>query len=408
MKAIIIIKKYELELLLIIYQLMFLLVNNFPFKVKDSVVLCYLNDFSTGFGPRKLIASLASFLFGDFVSYNEICFMCLIVSVVLIVVFSLFVGYVYRSIETNKRQTFLYLILLYMSCSFAVTFLYQWATFGRMEAWHILILVIYMITSRKIKSNYRPLLMLVACVISMIIHHMFLSTFLSAYLFLTIYELKKKDFDKVLLIKYFVVFSCVAVSFLFLHFIKWNEMPYNEALAYLNNKTNAEVSDYFVRWIYYEPISNHLSQFVKPYLVFNICCILLSVLLFLPLYYVLFKGVRRAVLLAQNSSNGKLLILYVLACLPMLISYVSASDFGRWTASHFNCFFLFFIYLLSEKNFIATEMLSSFEKHIKVHKVFYIMLPLYLLLFSKNMCKFPIEFHKLVNIVLGFLGMPLF
>ena len=119
MKAVNFIKKYKLELFLIIYQFLFLLVNNPSFTVKDSVVLCYLNDLSTGFGPRKLVATLTSFLFGDFVSYNEIRIMVLLVSFVLMVAFSFFVGHIYKSVDAEKKQTYLYLIVLYMSCSFA-------------------------------------------------------------------------------------------------------------------------------------------------------------------------------------------------------------------------------------------------------------------------------------------------
>lgn len=400
LKILNLIKKYKLELFLIIYQLLFLFVNNSSLRVKDSVILCYINDFSTGFGPRKLVATLTSFLFGDYVTYTEIRLMALLVSVLLMVAFSFIIASTMRRIETDCKFTYLYLIVLYLSCSFAITFLYQWATFGRMEAWHILILILYLLLSQKVNSNIRPLIMLVACVISMIIHHMFLSTFLPAYLLLTVYELRKVRFEKGLLFRYFSIFTIVAATFLFLHFIKWNEMPYVQTMAYLNNKTNAEVSEYFVRWIYFEPISNHLNQFVKPFLFYNIGSILISLVMFFPLYYVIYKGIKKAVILSRNSSDGKITILYFLACFPMLISYITASDFGRWTASHFTCFFLFFIFLLSERNKIATEMLLSLRNHIKLHKYFYILLPLYLMLFSKNMCKFPLEFKRFIDFVL--------
>lgn len=394
-------KNYKLELFLIVYQLLFLLVNNSSFTVKDSVILCYINDFATGFGPRKLVATFTTFLFGDFVSYNEIRLMVLIVSLLLMTLFAFFIGSAMRKIETSERFPLLYLIVLYLSCSFAVTFLFQWKTFGRMEAWHLLILIAYLLLSRGTSSRFRPLLMLVACETSMIIHHMFLSTFLPAYLFLAIYELRKSDFEKRSFIRYFLVFFIVALSFLAIHFIKWNEMPYQEAMAYLSNKTNAEVSDYFLQWIYYEPITAHFNQFVKPFLTYNISCVLLSMVLFFPLYLIIFKGVRKAVVLSQSSSsNNKTVVLYFIACLTMLIAYVTASDFGRWSASHFNCFFLFFIYLIAEKNKTALELLSTFGKHIKKYWFFYMLLPIYLLLFSKNMCKFPDEFESLIKIVL--------
>lgn len=401
MKAINLIKKYKLELFLIIYQLIFLFVNNPSFFVKDSVILCYINDFSTGFGPRKLVASLTSVLFGDFVSYTEIKLMVLLVSIVLMVVFSIFIGSTMRKVEKDNKLSFLYLVVLYLSCSFAVTFLYKTATWGRMEAWHILILIVYLILSLKTNDKIRPLLMFVACEISMIIHHMFLSTFLPIYLFLAIYELRKASFDKRLFMQYFAVFTCVAASFLLLHFIKFDEMSYEQTLIYLNNKTNADVSEYFVRWIYFEPISKHLNQFVKPYLIYNIGSVLLSLILFAPLYFVIYKGIRKAVVCSRNSSNEKSFILYFIACAPMLIAYVTASDFGRWTASHFTGFFLFFVYLLSENNRTAKEMLSSLGNHIKAHKFFYMLLPLYLLLFSKNMCKFPDEFKRFLDFVLS-------
>lgn len=401
MKAINLIKKYKLELFLIVYQMIFLFVNNYSFVVKDSVILCYINDFSTGFGPRKLVATLTSFLFGDYVSYNEIRLMVLFVSFALMVLFSFFIGSTMRRIESEHKYTFLYLVILYLSCSFAVTFLFQWATFGRMEAWHILILIAYLLLSRKSNDYIRPLWMFVACELSMIIHHMFLSTFLPVYLFLAIYELRKANFDKRLLIKYFFVFTCVAASFLLLHFIKFDEMPYDQTLNYLNNKTNAEVSEYFVRWIYFEPISKHLDQFVKPYLIYNIGSVIISLILFAPLYYVIYKGIKKAVICSRKSSNGRTISLYFLACAPMLIAYITASDFGRWSASHFTGFFLFFVYLLSENNHTAKDMLASFGNHIKAHKFFYMLLPLYLILFSKNMCKFPDEFKRFLDIVLS-------
>lgn len=395
------IRKYKLEFFLIVFQLAFLCFNNASFTVKDSVILCYINDFSTGFGPRKLVASLTSLLFGNFVSYNEIRIMALIVSVALMVLFAILMGSAMRRVEKGMSHSFFYLIVLYLSCSFAVTFLYQWKTFGRMEAWHILILILYLLISHKANSNSKPILMLIACVISMFVHHMFLSTFLPAYLFLAIYELRKEDFDKGLFIRYVSVFVCVAASFLILHLIKWNELSYNETLTYLNNKTNAEVSDYFLQWIYYEPITNHYDQFVKPFLSYNVSCVVLSLFLFFPLYYVLFKGVRKSIVLAKKSYNNKSLVLYIFACLPMLIAYVTASDFGRWTASHFNCFFLFFIYLIIDNNQTANELLISFGNHIKKHKFFYMVLPLYLLLFSKNMCKFPGEFESIFKIIIN-------
>lgn len=404
MKAISFIKKYKLEFFLIVYQLLFLLVNNPSFSIKNTVILCYLNDFTTGFGPRKLVASLTSLLFGDFVTYNEMRIMILSVCVVLMVLFSIFVGSIFRRVETENKQTYLYLIVLYLSCSFAITFLFQPRTFGRMEAWHILILIIYLLLSRRANSSIKPLLMLIACVLSMIIHHMFLSTFLSAYLFLAIYELRKVDFDKKVLIKYISVFTVVAASFLLLHTIRGNAMPFNETVAYLNSKTNAEVSEHYVKWIYFESIQNHFFQFVIPFLYYNIGSVVLSLFLFFPLYFIIYKGIRKAIALTYNSSNGKTIVYYYLACLPMLISYVTASDFGRWSASHFNCFFLFFLYLLYDDNNTSKELLSSFNSHIKRNMFFYMLLPLYLLLFGKMECKFPEEFISILNIGLSVLG----
>lgn len=404
MKVINQIKNYKLELFLIFYQMLFLFFNNTSFTVKETVILCYLNDFSTGFGPRKLIATLTSLVFGDYVSYNEIKIMALFISVSLMVVFSLFVGYTMRRVENDKKPTYLYLIVLYLSCSFAVTFLFQWRTFGRMESWHLLILIAYLLLSNITNSKFRPILLFMACEISMIIHHMFLSTFLSAYLFVAIYELRKVNFERRLLIKYFSVFVCVAISFILLHLTRGNSMSYEETIAYLNNKTNVEVSEHYVRWIYFESIKNHFYQFVIPYLYYNIGSIILSLILFSPLYYVIYKGVRKAIVISRNSSNGKTIFLYFIACAPMLISYVTASDFGRWTASHFNCVFLFFLYLLMDKNSTAIELLSSLKNHIIAHKYFYLLLPLYLLLFGKNMCKFPEEFIKILNFGIQVMG----
>ena len=73
--------KYKIEITIMIYLIISFLVVVAPDKYitrpvfQDGIPPCYLVDYSTGFGGRKLMGSIASVVLGNYVTKRELfCF----------------------------------------------------------------------------------------------------------------------------------------------------------------------------------------------------------------------------------------------------------------------------------------------------------------------------------------------
>ena len=404
-------ENFKVELSLTLYFIIYYLTHNCPIEwvdkplFEDGVPPCYLIDYSTGFGRRKLMGELSSLLMGDFITRKELFIFVSIGALILFVLFSFLIGKLYkRVISTYNKETyygFLYILFLYLCCPFAITYLFHWENLGRMEMWFFILLCIYIYLYFKSNEKLRPLWAFVCIMICILIHPIFFSTYFPFYCLMIVYDtflegkLQKEKF-----IQYCIYLSIAILLLSILMFFPSEQMPLEECVEYLKGKTNMPINDIYINWLFYSSISEHLRIFVIPWLPVTITGLVVALIVFSPFFAIVIKYLKNSI--RPHMKNTLQIWCYALAVSPMLIAYFPTIDFGRWVAADVNCVFLFWGGLLFNGHKTVVIQFENLYQNIKGNVYPYIFLLLYLSCFDKVGFRFQPIITDIVEVIADF------
>ena len=354
---------------------------------QDGIPPCYLVDYSTGFGGRKLMGSIASVVLGNYVTKRELfCFISTGYAF-LILLFSFLIGKFLKKVKSSQPKDIywgcLYLVLLYLSSPFSIAYLFNWQNFGRMEIWQLIILVIFILAYSSINKYIRPLWSLLCIIVSILIHPVFLSTYFPFYGLMMIYDVYNNcgREKKYIVFEYFISLCIVFLFMIWIQFYPSPNMTLEELTLYLQNKTNIELDVFYVKFLFLAKLSDHIREVVIGYIPRTVSGIVLAFILFSPFFYIIYNILKDYYYYLRK--NRVQLFLVVASLSPMIIAYITAVDFGRWLAADINCLLLFSSYLIYNNKKSALSPIPKLYYSIRRHPYIYLFILLYLDCFGK-------------------------
>jgi len=327
--------------------LLFLLFNYNP-HIDEDILCSYVIDYKTGFGGRKFIASCISTLLSS-PSMAQIRYIAYALSLLICALFSWLCNHLVKNMTdrqgTGGQISSLYLITLYLLCPASIMFLLKYPNLGRLDIFLYFICLLFCIVFYRRDKN-RIFYYLSTClllILAILIHHVFVATYLSFLAALFIYDIWSEGFK----VKRFLSYGLLAIitTCMFITVITCSSMnmTLDEAVHY---NPNFDLSRKFVCFEYYAHISDHIEQYVIPKLARLRAGFCLTVIFMSPLIFAIIKLWRDVYKSLSQPSLRKLLIGMHCGFLLFIPAFCITVDYPRWFGAFFFLQFLIIGYFL--------------------------------------------------------------
>lgn len=365
--------------ILIFFVLVFFMFVNYNVHIDEDILCSYVIDYNTGFGGRKLIATIVSAIF-SVPTLAQIRLFAYVVSIFICLIFAwlsnLYGKHLYKCHGEKGLQTSLFIIALYLLCPASIMYLLKYPNLGRLDIYLYASCLIFCILFYNRKKNRLAFFALttILFISAIVIHHVFVATYMSFFAALIIYDIWSEGFNKKLF-WYYLGLACFSVI-VFVSIITNSSMNLclDEAIKY---NPNFELSRKFVCFEYYAHISDHIEQYVIPKLarlragfilttIFLLPLILFIVKIWINLYKKLNTIVQRRLLLGMHCS----FLLFIPAfCITV--------DYPRWFGAFFALQFLLLAYFTFDKQSIFYEFFNILQVFLRKNIILVILLLVY-------------------------------
>lgn len=315
----------------------------------DEDVLCsYVIDYRTGFGGRKLLASIANLAWGD-MTVGRIRLLVYAINTFFCFLFAWACNAYLQAIKVKGKEQFisaLYVVALYLACPAAIMFLLQYPNVGRIDLYHytsciVLCFMFYHRDKCRVLYYISVFGLMAFCILA---HHVFVASYMPFFVALFVYDIWNKGFDKRKFAHHAVLgIACCSVlaSVLFLSSMN---ITLDDA-THINPKI--ELSRKFVCYGYYAKLSDHIQYYVIAKHARLIAGFLLTFVYMSPLIYALWRVWYDLFSSLKDQAARKLLIGVQCAFLLQIPAYLITVDYLRWFGAFFFmqmlliCFFSF-------------------------------------------------------------------
>jgi len=347
-------------------------------SLDEDIVISYVIDYQTGFGPRKFIASIVTAIFGV-PTIGKIRFFAYSISTLLCGLFAWLCDlYVNRQKKQSEEAyiSALYQIVLYLICPASLFFLLKYPNVGRLDVvlyGLCLLFAVLFYHRNKNRIAYYIGATLLLC-IGILTHHIFVATYMTFMVALFVYDIWEQSFDKKRFFAYCGV-SVVSVAALasVLLFASMN-IPLDEAIHY---NPHMELSRKFVCFGYYAHISDHIEQYIIPKWPRLVAGFSLSLVFLAPLFLVVWK-IWRDLNLSLQQKRHRLLLAGVLCSFLLFIpAFTITVDYLRWFGAFFFIQFLLIGYFSYDSNSLFHEVNTVVQKNLKNYIFFAALLLIY-------------------------------
>lgn len=372
--------KYGLSVFII---LLIFMISKSQHSLDEDIIISYVIDYQTGFGPRKLIASVISLLFGV-PTMGQIRAFAFGISTIICVLFSWLCNTYLnkmRKIGIDYYLSSLYLIALYLICPAALLFLLQYPNVGRLDiilyGICLLFCIMFFFRNRNRVLYYCGTMVLL--IVGILTHHIFVATYMTFMVALFVYDIWETYFDKKKFLAYLAVgiISCATLASVLL-FSSMN-MPLDEATHY---NPHFELSRKFVCFGYYAHISDHIQQYFIPKWHRLAAGFTLTILFLAPLLLAFWK-IWQDLYNSQSKKRNQLLLIGVHSSFLLFIpAFCITVDYLRW----FGAFIFLQLLLMAYFSFDGTCKYNNIGtiiyKRLKQHIFFAAFLLIYLSAFK--------------------------
>lgn len=363
---------------LLILGIIILYMLSHPQRTLDVDCICsFTIDYRTGFGGRKLIASIVSFFISNF-NLSRLLKIVYLITIIGCVFFAyccnLFIRKTNRLGE-NYRLASIYLLTLYMMCPASLFFLLVFPNFGRLDFFLYLSCLLFCILFYHRKEN-RPIYFLCVAtliVINILSHHIFVATYLSFFVALFIYDIWEKGFNKNLFSCYFVLALITVATFLSIFLFSSMKISLEEATQY---HPNLELSKKFVWFIYYAHIADHFNLYVLSNAKKLLAIFILTILFLLPLF-IFGRKIWKITIDAQDKYSRNLFWGMQSAFLLFIPAFCITVDYARWFAAFIFIQFLLIAYFMFDKDSLYSNIGESLGLYVKKHTYYCAFLIIY-------------------------------
>ena len=357
--------------------LMVFMMSN-PQRTLDVDCLCsYTIDYHTGFGGRKLIASMVS-LFTTVLNPSRLLKLVTLISIVACAFFSYCCNIFIKS-QTCRGRIFqlssVYLTTLYLLCPASIFFLLKYPNFGRLDIFLYLacLLFCFLFYHRERNRLFYFMSVAVLMVLCILAHHIFILTYMPFFVALFIYDIWGKGFDRKLFFCHAGLGIVVIASFLSIFLFSSMNISLDEAIVY---RPDVELSRKFVWFIYYAHIPDHVHFYVMANIRKLVAVFFLTLLFLAPLFYLGWK-VWRDTLLGMDRRTRSLFWAMQASFLLLVPAFCIAVDHARWFAAFLFSQFLLIAYFSFDRHSLYANVAETMGNFVRRHLFFAACLVIY-------------------------------
>lgn len=377
-----IIKDYKYGLLIFGILSLFM-VSKSNQSLDEDVIISYVIDYKTGFGPRKLIASFFSLCVKN-LTLGKIRVLAYAFSTLICLLFAWLCNTYLNRMKEFGVQSYvaaLYLISLYLICPASLLFLLQYPNVGRFDILLYGVCLLFCILFYY--RNYNRILYYCGTTILLIFgiltHHIFVATYLSFMVALSVYDIWEQQFHKKRFLAYFLIGAICCFTLIAVLFFSSMNIPLEEAIHY---NSHFELSRKFVCFGYYAHISDHIQQYFLPKCQRLAAGFSLTILFLSPLFYALWKVWNQLLSSLLDKEKRQLFCGIQLSFLLFVPAFFITVDYLRW----FGAFIFLQLLLIAYFSFDKTSSFNNIGiivyKCLKSHLFFATFLLIYLSAFS--------------------------
>lgn len=372
--------RYGISIFLLLFIFM---ISKSSHNLDEDIVISYVIDYKTGFGPRKLIASILSTFFTS-PTMGQVRQFAYAISTLVCFVFAWICNTFINKMKAKDVQSYssgLYLIALYLICPASLLFLLQYPNVGRLDVilycLCLLFCVLYYYRNKNRILYYCGTTALL--VFGILTHHIFVATYMAFMVALFVYDIWEQKFNKNRFWAYFGIgiISCSALVAVFT--LSTMDMPLDDATHY---NPHFELSRKFVCFGYYAHISDHIQQYFIPKWHRLAAGFSLTVLFLAPLFWAFWK-IWQDLYNSQSKKRNQLLLIGVHSSFLLFIpAFCITVDYLRW----FGAFIFLQLLLMAYFSFDGTCKYNNIGtiiyKRLKQHIFFAAFLLIYLSAFK--------------------------
>ena len=349
-----------------IFLLLVIFMMSHPQRTLDVDCLCsFTIDYQTGFGGRKLIASVVSLLF-DNLNQGRLLKLVYLISIAGCLLFAYCCNLFINKLKRRSSEAYLssvYLTALYLACPASLLFLLVFPNFGRLDLFLYMSCLLFCFLFYHRRHNRLAYFLCVALlmVFNILSHHIFVATYMPFFVALFIYDIWFDGFNRKLFVCHAILAVVVIIAFLSVILFSSMTLSLDEATNY---RPGVELSRKFVWFIYYAHISDHVQIYVLSNLRKLIVGFFLTLFFLLPLA-LLGWHVWKATLKGQSRQTKNLFAGMQSAFLLTIPAFCVTVDHARWFAAIVFSQFLLLAYFSFDQRSsfsIAGKMIGLFVK----------------------------------------------
>lgn len=333
----------------------------------------YFVGYETGFGARKLLGTVFSWILPEYTTHNDLI---PYIFAVLLAIAILFVNYCYRTFKNDNLATsrnarpFFLTLAIYLASSYSI--LKAMSLVWLADIWLYLLTLVFVTLFAKHRSHGGwPLVYAVIVLTACLIHHIFCCLFLPLFVTLFVYEIFESNHAPH---RRLLVYGGICLSVVALMAYLWLFSEMNMGVEELSQRLEQRADNvcnkdvFYLNLLYGSSHSNYLAmwdvgQFPARYIQFPFLVLLLSPLIWLFIWpWIL--CVRHA---KQRKERWKYALIPCVSIVMFLPIFVVATDYGRWWMAWFFCQMLLLLtmYRLGDRPIIAAmrTILSWCRRH---------------------------------------------
>lgn len=369
--------EYKYGALIFCILLLFLYVK-YDEHIDEDVLCSYVISYQTGFGGRKLIASIINLFFGV-VTLGKIRILIYILSTLICAVFSLLCNEFLKKAERNGQERFscsAFIVAFYLLCPASIMYLLQYPNLGRPDAYlYTLCLLLCPLFYYRKKSRLLYFISLTfLMMVAILTHHVFVASFMSFFVALFIYDIWEKGFDVTLFWKYGIVAIITGGTLLLVMTKTIMNIDLDEAIHFNPNIT---LSRKMVCYGYYAHITDHMQYYVTPKLPRLAAGFCLSNLFLSPLLFALWHIWHQLYLSLTQTRTKKLLLGILGSSLLLIPAFCITIDYPRWFSAFFFMQFLLIAYFIFDDKSVYHNIGNLVSSNLKKYSFFALFLLVY-------------------------------
>lgn len=353
---------------IVIFLLLVIFMVSHPQRSLDVDCLCsFTIDYHTGFGGRKLIASVVGLFFKN-INQGHILKLIYLISIVGCLFFAFCCNLFINELKHRNREAHLssiYLTTLYLACPASILFLLKYPNFGRLDLFLYFSSLLFCFLFYHRERNRIAYFICVALlmIFDILSHHIFVTTYMPFFVALFIYDIWSKGFNHKLFICYVILAVVTIATFLSIILFSSMNISLDEATHY---RPNVELSRKFVWFIYYAHISDHIQIYVLSNLRKLIAGFCLTIFFLFPLILLGWK-VWQETLKGQVKQSRNIFWAMQSSFLLVIPAFFITVDHARWFAALVFSQFLLIAYFSFDEESLYSHIGETLGLLVKRH-----------------------------------------